>query len=161
MFKKILEKLATYEEQDTSVDNDIAQTLFNVVNNELKSRLGHDNQLGDILFVSSYSKFAKRCAFDLGILKALDGEQEGKVLVDWRLAKQLLDVITEREVQRLERCKTCKQPLGDDRVKMRNIKPTCQLNLPDGKTADVWDVWAFCQTCAETAGPEWTKINAR
>ena len=157
MFKKILEKLATPPESDTALGSDIADILHEIVNTECKTRLGHNNQLGDVLFVSAYSKWAERCAFELGIIETLTGEQMGKVIVDRRLAQQLLETIKEREVQRLKRCKTCKTPLDDNRVRMRTVKPTDKINLPDGKTADVFDIWAFCPTCAETAGPEFKK----
>lgn len=157
MFKKILERLATYTEPETMLSSDIADTLHEIVNTECKARLGHNHQLGDLLFVSAYSKWAERCAFELGIIDTLTGENEGSVAVDWRLAKQILETIKEREVQHHKRCKICKDLLDNNKIKMRNLEPTDKINLPDGKTADIFDIWAFCPSCAKTAGPEWKK----
>lgn len=90
-FKPILEALAEWDGQHFG--GDVAVDLQESLRAALKKESGHDNQLGDMLFVASFSRFAERAAFDLGLMEACPAPADGEVVVHGDRIKRLLRLI--------------------------------------------------------------------
>lgn len=91
VLKPVLKCLVEWD--GTHFGGEVAEDIRRAVNDTLKVETGHDNQIGDVLFVASYSRFAERAAFDLGLIEALPAPAEGEVVVHGARVRALLSLV--------------------------------------------------------------------